>query len=216
MLSRFLASNCSFTKPCCSLGPCAYRRLRSLTLRFNHHMPFPTLRTSPTVQTQSYFGITRGHIHHIDNGFGFTDRFPYRSVGRDAKKLITVSAPCAQALNIALLALTGGQLPSRALLVRGVLVFTPAIDFCSDSMPSLPPKRTHTHTHTQISLPFHAQFLTTHTHTHTFPISRTPVEGLYSASAGTHPAGSVLGAAGHNCAAALVRDFGLKPLWATA
>jgi hypothetical protein len=27
---------------------------------------------------ESYFGITRGHIHHIDNGFGFDERFPYR------------------------------------------------------------------------------------------------------------------------------------------
>lgn len=76
--------------------------------------------TPPKIE--SYFGITRGHIHHVDNGFGFTDRVPYR----------------------------------------------------------------------------------------------TPVQGLYSASAGTHPAGSVIGAAGHNCAAALVRDLGLQPAWPTA
>ena len=42
------------------------------------------------------------------------------------------------------------------------------------------------------------------------------MEGLYSASAGTHPAGSVIGCAGHNCAAAVVRDLGLKPSWPTA
>jgi phytoene dehydrogenase-like protein len=48
------------------------------------------------------------------------------------------------------------------------------------------------------------------------PTPRTPVEGLYSASAGTHPAGSVIGAAGHNAAAAVVRDLGLAPGWATA
>jgi phytoene dehydrogenase-like protein len=26
---------------------------------------------------ETHFGITRGHIHHVDNGFGFTDRLPY-------------------------------------------------------------------------------------------------------------------------------------------
>ena len=38
---------------------------------------------------------------------------------------------------------------------------------------------------------------------------RTPVGGLYSASAGCHPAGSVIGAAGHNCAMAVLTDLGL-------
>lgn len=28
---------------------------------------------------ESYFGITRGHIHHVDNKLGFTDRLPYES-----------------------------------------------------------------------------------------------------------------------------------------
>ncbi len=37
---------------------------------------------------------------------------------------------------------------------------------------------------------------------------RTPLAGLYSASAGCHPAGSVIGAAGHNCAQAVLRDLG--------
>lgn len=55
---------------------------------------------------ESHFGISRGHIHHIDNTFGFADRHPYQ----------------------------------------------------------------------------------------------TPIEGLFSASAGCHPAGSVIGAAGHNAA----------------
>jgi phytoene dehydrogenase-like protein len=27
---------------------------------------------------ERHFGITRGHIHHVDNGFGFADRVPYR------------------------------------------------------------------------------------------------------------------------------------------
>jgi len=35
----------------------------------------------------------------------------------------------------------------------------------------------------------------------------TPIEGLYSCSAGCHPAGSVIGAAGHNCAQRILRDL---------
>jgi phytoene dehydrogenase-like protein len=38
---------------------------------------------------------------------------------------------------------------------------------------------------------------------------RTPVDGLYSCSAGTHPAGSVIGAAGHNAAERVLKDLGL-------
>jgi len=60
------------------------------------------------------FGITRGHIHHVDNAFGFADRLPYA----------------------------------------------------------------------------------------------TPIQGLYSCSAGCHPAGSVIGAAGHNAAKRVLRDLG--------
>jgi phytoene dehydrogenase-like protein len=63
---------------------------------------------------EEHFGITRGHIHHVDNGFGFADRLPYA----------------------------------------------------------------------------------------------TPVGGLYSCSAGTHPAGSVIGAAGHNAAMRVLKDLG--------
>jgi phytoene dehydrogenase-like protein len=63
---------------------------------------------------EQHFGITRGHVHHIDNGFGFADRLPYT----------------------------------------------------------------------------------------------TPVQGLYSCSAGTHPAGSVIGAAGHNAAMRVLEDLG--------
>jgi phytoene dehydrogenase-like protein len=63
---------------------------------------------------ESHFGITRGHIHHVDNGFGFADRLPYA----------------------------------------------------------------------------------------------TPLGGLYSCSAGTHPAGSVIGAAGHNAARRVLKDLG--------
>ena len=63
---------------------------------------------------ERYFGITRGHIHHVDNAFGFADRLPYV----------------------------------------------------------------------------------------------TPVAGLYSCSAGCHPAGSVIGAAGHNAAVRVLEDLG--------
>jgi len=38
-----------------------------------------------------------------------------------------------------------------------------------------------------------------------------PVAGLYSCSAGTHPAGSVIGAAGHNAAQRVLRDLGHGP-----
>ncbi len=62
---------------------------------------------------ESHFGITRGHIHHVDNGWGFADRLPYA----------------------------------------------------------------------------------------------TPIANLYSCSAGTHPAGSVIGAAGHNAAARVISDL---------
>ncbi len=63
---------------------------------------------------EQHFGITRGHIHHVDNAFGFTDRVPYR----------------------------------------------------------------------------------------------TPVDGLYAASAGCHPGGSVMGAPGHNAAMRVLKDLG--------
>lgn len=63
---------------------------------------------------EAHFGITHGHIHHVDNAFGFADRLPYR----------------------------------------------------------------------------------------------TPVDGLYSCSAGCHPGGSVVGAAGHNAAARVLKDLG--------
>lgn len=67
---------------------------------------------------ERHFGITGGHIHHIDNTFGFADRVPYRQ----------------------------------------------------------------------------------------------PIGGLYSCSAGTHPAGSVIGAAGHNAACRMMDDLGLRSL----
>jgi phytoene dehydrogenase-like protein len=63
---------------------------------------------------EQHFGITRGHIHHVDNAFGFSDRLPYA----------------------------------------------------------------------------------------------TPIAGLYSCSAGCHPAGSVIGASGHNSAQKILRDLG--------
>lgn len=66
---------------------------------------------------ERHFGMHRGHIHHVDNSFGFADRLPYA----------------------------------------------------------------------------------------------TPVQGLYSCSAGCHPAGSVIGCAGHNAAMRVLRDMGRAP-----
>lgn len=63
---------------------------------------------------EKHFGISRGHIHHVDNAFGFSDRLPYAQ----------------------------------------------------------------------------------------------PIQGLYSSSAGTHPAGSVIGCAGHNAAMRVLKDLG--------
>lgn len=68
---------------------------------------------------EDYFGISYGHIHHIDNTFGFDQRMPYTS----------------------------------------------------------------------------------------------PISGLYSCSAGCHPAGSVIGAAGHNAANRILKDLGKKPAY---
>jgi len=62
---------------------------------------------------EKYFGITKGHIHHVDNAFGFNERLPYA----------------------------------------------------------------------------------------------TPISGLYSCSAGTHPAGSVIGCGGHNSANKILREL---------
>jgi phytoene dehydrogenase-like protein len=65
------------------------------------------------LKIEQHFGIRYGHIHHVDNGFGFADRLPYA----------------------------------------------------------------------------------------------TPVEGVYSCSAGCHPAGSVIGASGHNAANRVLKDY---------
>jgi phytoene dehydrogenase-like protein len=39
---------------------------------------------------------------------------------------------------------------------------------------------------------------------------RMPIAGLYSCSAGTHPAGSVIGCAGHNAAMCILGDLGRR------
>jgi len=62
---------------------------------------------------EKYFGISRGHIHHVDNSFGFNDRLPYAQ----------------------------------------------------------------------------------------------PIKGLYSCSAGTHPAGSVIGCGGHNSSMKILKEL---------
>lgn len=71
--------------------------------------------TPPKIE--AHFGITGGHIHHVDNSFGFADRLAYR----------------------------------------------------------------------------------------------TPVDGLYACGAGCHPAGSVIGAAGHNAAELVLADLAIVP-----
>jgi phytoene dehydrogenase-like protein len=71
----------------------------------------------PPPAIEAHFGMRGGHIHHVDNSFGFADRLPHA----------------------------------------------------------------------------------------------TPLEGLYSASAGTHPAGSVIGCAGYLAARRCLRDLGLWP-----
>jgi phytoene dehydrogenase-like protein len=95
------------------------RHLLSLCDRFapgTSDLVVDTFPLSPP-KIERHFGISRGHIHHVDNSFGFADRLPYA----------------------------------------------------------------------------------------------TPVQGLYAASAGCHPAGSVIGAAGHNAAARVLRDLGIAP-----
>jgi phytoene dehydrogenase-like protein len=81
-----------------------------------------TMTLSPR-GVEKHFGIHRGHIHHVDNGFFFSQRFPYKVPG---------------------------------------------------------------------------------------------VEGLFCASAGTHPAGSVIGCGGHNAAGVVARALDLEPWWSTA
>jgi phytoene dehydrogenase-like protein len=73
----------------------------------------------PPPAIEAHFGISFGHIHHIDNSFGFADRLPHR----------------------------------------------------------------------------------------------TPIERLYSCSAGTHPAGSVIGCAGYLAARHAARDLGFSAAW---
>ena len=70
--------------------------------------------TPPKIE--AHFGISAGHIHHVDNSFGFADRLPYRL----------------------------------------------------------------------------------------------PIPGLYACGAGCHPAGSVIGAAGHNAAVELLADLAIS------
>ncbi|MGD0676613.1 MAG: NAD(P)/FAD-dependent oxidoreductase [Polyangiaceae bacterium] len=97
-------------------GPTYVRHLLSLCDRFAPGTSDLVLDTFalPPPAIENHFGITRGHIHHVDNSFGFADRLPYA----------------------------------------------------------------------------------------------TPIAGLYSCSAGTHPAGSVIGCAGHNAAIHVLRDLG--------
>ena len=40
--------------------------------------------------------------------------------------------------------------------------------------------------------------------------NRTPLDGLYLSGAGCHPGGGVMGAAGRNCALAVMNDLGIN------
>ena len=108
--------------------------------------------TPPKIE--QHFGISRGHIHCVDNGFRcFLD-----AIDINAAKTVTALSACW---------CTGTSHES-------------AVRWCS----------------------FLARM----------PYA-TPVPGLYSASAGTHPAGSVMGCAGHNSAWQIISDLGLEPYW---
>ena len=37
-----------------------------------------TLVGATLPKLEAHFGLTRGHIHHVDNSFGFADRMPHR------------------------------------------------------------------------------------------------------------------------------------------
>jgi phytoene dehydrogenase-like protein len=92
------------------------RHLLSICDRFapgTSNLVVDTFTLTPP-KIEAHFGITRGHIHHVDNGIGFADRLPYA----------------------------------------------------------------------------------------------TPISGLYSCSAATHPAGSVIGCSGHNATMRVLRDLG--------
>jgi phytoene dehydrogenase-like protein len=94
------------------------RHLLSLAERFApgfSHSVVDVFTLTPK-KIEQHFGISHGHIHHIDNTFGFDQRMPYA----------------------------------------------------------------------------------------------TPIAGLYSCSAGCHPAGSVIGAAGHNAATRVIKDLGAR------
>jgi hypothetical protein len=120
------------------------------------------LHAPPQKQIEQHFGITGGHIHHIDNSFSFDERFPARTPLQARGERVARCAFCCCARSAHIHACRGA----------------------SDIFPAAPP-------------PIHAK-------------------GLYSASAGCHPAGSVIGCAGHNAAVALLRDLGRRPDWLAA
>lgn len=62
--------------------PCRYvEHLLSIVDRFAPG--FSSLVVDTFVLTppmiEKHFGVTKGHIHHVDNSFGFIDRLPYQT-----------------------------------------------------------------------------------------------------------------------------------------
>ena len=151
--------------------------------------------TPPKIER--HFGISGGHIHHIDNCFGFDQRFP-----------------CATPVP-GLYSASAGVCPA-CMRLRG---FSMIIGACMAGhgdpllLGTALPRRLNSH-----GAPLRNQM-------HIWPQSpcvffheRNVMRscGRAGCGAGCHPAGSVVGCAGHNAAAQAVRDLGLKPCWATA
>lgn len=65
--------------------------------------------TPPKIE--QYFGISRGHIHHVDNSFGFTDRFPYST---SIQASCTPCQPASTAVTALPLPLSPCQRPKQA------------------------------------------------------------------------------------------------------
>lgn len=149
--------------------------------------------TPPKIE--SYFGISRGHIHHVDNSYGFADRFPYRTpveVGWVGGWGRALSGP-------------GGN--KGAGLPRMVHPGLQARTWACAQLIALARPFLRSFCRAFLSLARSSSRF------HNLPTPGCPLQGLYSCSAGTHPGGSVIGCAGHNAAARVVSDLGLARRW---
>lgn len=127
--------------------------------------------------------LCSGHIHHIDNSFGFDQRFPYRTPIQVGGKITVILSDS----------------NCHSWFATHDDSFASHLDtVCVVASSALPPVLLIT-CHFAVTL-----------------LLNTTAQGLYSASAGTHPGGSVMGCAGHNAAGCVVKDLGLKPWWPTA